>query len=147
MRSISGLSGEKTCTLTLVSGPFEQAVFEPLGLSNTQDVADGFERGYVRSLVGGVGHDEHDVDDGLGRQAGHGGRPGVLDQQCPAAERVADPLFLAREQPRPVRIVVDENDRPGGRRTADQRGAELVLGSHRATAYPCIPRGFAAAMS
>ena len=37
-------------------------------------------------LVGGVAHDQQDVDDGLGHQARHGGGPDMLDAQSQITE-------------------------------------------------------------
>jgi hypothetical protein len=50
-----------------------------------QYVAGGLEVGDLRGLVLAVGHHRQDVDDGLGREGGHGGRSNVFNLKCPFA--------------------------------------------------------------
>jgi hypothetical protein len=50
------------------------------------------------SLVGGIGHGEQDVNDGLGRQPWHRGRTDLLDLDGATAERGADASSLAGEK-------------------------------------------------
>src|SRR6476619_1479192 len=80
-------------------------MFEPLGFAAAERVTDRFERRHVRALIRGVGYDEHDVDDRLGAQPWHRGRPRVVHFEREVTERRPDPDALGLEDLRPLARV------------------------------------------
>ena len=97
----------------------EAAMLVPPRFPYGEGESRGLERRKIGALVGGIGHDQVDVDHGLGRQAGHRCGADVGDAQSAVTERRANaPLQLAEHQ-RPTRIRVDERDLARRRRTAD----------------------------
>ena len=85
--------------------PPQQTVLEPLGFAVHEDEAVGLERRNVRRLVGRIGHSERDVDQGLRREAGHGGAADVIDGYDEGAERGDDARPFGLERHRPLWVV------------------------------------------
>ena len=88
-------------------------------LSNGEDIAEVFESGDIRVFILGIGDDEVDVDDVLGRQPLDGGRADVLDVQCRLAQRCADFRRQGLVAARPFGVVRGDGDRLGRRRAVD----------------------------
>jgi len=51
----------------------------------------------------------------------------VFDQQYPFAERGLDPLGLALKETRPLRVIVDDQDRPDQWRQLTDKGSPDLL--------------------
>jgi hypothetical protein len=104
-----------------------------LGVVRAVDVAEPLERRPERRDGLQRGHRDLDVDDRLGRQAGHGRGPDVIDALRDRPERGAQPGGQRGEPPRPCRVVVGhDND---GRCTRTARQLVGVIGS------PAVPGG------
>ena len=115
-------------------------MLEPVRLPDPQDVAACLHWRDVGRLVGRIRDGEHDVDDRLRRQAGHGRRADVLQEPNAIAKDRSNPRRLAREQGRPGRVVRRELDRPGEHlRLADRRRSKrfLARGPYRRRAVSC----------
>ena len=107
-------------------GVGEHTVLVPGGLPQNQAEPDSFQVGNVGGLVGGVGHDEVDIDDRFGGQAGDCGTADMLDGDLLTGQSLLDCLGLLVEDSWPARIVRGENDRFGFRGTScDPRGGHL----------------------
>src|SRR5437764_12714865 len=91
----------------------EHAVLVPVRLSDAQHIADSFQGRNVGRLVCRVGNHEHYVYSRFGSKSRYRRRADVFDQQDPVTERGLDPPGLTLEEARPLRIVVDDLDRPG----------------------------------
>jgi hypothetical protein len=79
-------------------------------LAYPQVVAGRFQRGQIRPFVIRIRNAQIDVDHRLGRQPGHGSRTHVVDPERHRPQSPDDPLAFAREQVRPDRAVVDDQD-------------------------------------
>jgi hypothetical protein len=107
----------------------EQPVLVPVRLADGQPIAGRGQRRHVRLLVGRVRHGEVDVDDRLGGQTRHRGRPDVLDRDHSFAEQFANPARLAAVELRPRRVVGND-DHPRRRwRAIDPGGLHLFRGA------------------
>jgi hypothetical protein len=87
----------------------EEAVFEPIGLAKMQRIAGSRQGGNVRRFVRRVDHDEHDVENGLGRQPRHRGGTYVLDRQSVGAQGGPDTPSLIFIVLGPARIGIDKD--------------------------------------
>ncbi len=80
----------------------QQPVLVPVRLAHAQDVADSLQLGHVRTLVGGVGDNEVDVDQRLRREPGHRGRADVVELQDRITQGGADLSLRPLEPERPL---------------------------------------------
>jgi Mannosylglycerate hydrolase MGH1-like glycoside hydrolase domain len=93
----------------------------PSWMNTTWLVTTGLRRHSYLELVCGVGNDQQDVDDRLGREPRHRGRSNMFDLDCPRAECGPNPFLLAGEMCCPFWISLGQGDRSVGGYRRDQK--------------------------
>uniref|UniRef100_A0A0B7JZ47 Uncharacterized protein n=1 Tax=Bionectria ochroleuca TaxID=29856 RepID=A0A0B7JZ47_BIOOC len=82
----------------------EETVPVPVRLAREELEASSLERGNEGRLIGVVRHDQVDINDILGREAGDAGRPGVMNLNVLVAQGRDDPGLEGLEVLRPCGV-------------------------------------------